>query len=59
MYDVRCVGEETRSCIAYIIGRIDGLVDAGCSMDAAEIKEFLMPIRETLKSIADKGGTAK
>lgn len=42
---------EQRDTIMYIIGKIDGIIVAGCSFDGDEIKKLLEPIRNDLSAI--------
>ena len=40
-----------RDDIMYIIGKLDGIITAGCSFDAEEVKKLLEPIRNDLSAI--------
>lgn len=40
-----------RDVIMYIIGKLDGIIGAGCSFDAEEVKKLLEPIRNDLSAI--------
>lgn len=42
---------EQRDSIMYIIGKLDGIMAAGCSFDAEEVNKLLEPIRNDLSAI--------
>lgn len=42
---------EQRDSIMYIIGKLDGIMAAGCSFDSEEVWKLLEPIRNDLSAI--------
>lgn len=40
-----------RDSIMYIVGKLDGIMAAGCSFDGDEIKKLLEPIKNDLSAI--------
>lgn len=45
------ITDEERDSIIYIVGKLDGIMAAGCSFDAEEVKKLLEPIRNDLSAI--------
>ena len=45
------ITDEERDSIMYIIGKLDGIMAAGCSFDAEEVRKLLEPIRNDLSAI--------
>jgi len=42
---------DQRDNIMYIVGKLDGIMAAGCGYDGEEIKKLLEPIRNDLSAI--------
>lgn len=43
--------DSDKNTIWYIIGKIDGIIEAGCSFENVEIRELLTSIRNQLSDI--------